>query len=174
MASVTRTTIFADNNILDASQLNSEFNNLLNALNIVNSDISASAAIAASKISGTAATLAGPNTFTGPNILTINNYSPSGGGTATLNLANGNMHNVQFPAGNITLALSNPTTGQPFIVRLIQDGVGSRTVAWFSGITWTNGNTVPTLSTGSGAIDTFAFICTGSGAYDGYVVGQNI
>lgn len=45
-----RTTIFADGNALTASQLNGEFNNLLNAPQIVNADISGSAAIAISKI----------------------------------------------------------------------------------------------------------------------------
>ena len=50
MATVTRTTVFADNNVLYASQLNNEFNNLLNALQLVNADISSSAAIAPSKI----------------------------------------------------------------------------------------------------------------------------
>lgn len=51
MATVTRTKIWANPQILDATDLNAEFNNLLNALNLVNADISASAAIASSKIS---------------------------------------------------------------------------------------------------------------------------
>lgn len=51
MATVTRTTTWSDNQVLTASALNGEFNNLLNALAIVNADISASAAIASSKLS---------------------------------------------------------------------------------------------------------------------------
>lgn len=47
---MTRTTVWSDGQILSAAALNGEFNNLLNALNIVNADISAGAAIAPSKI----------------------------------------------------------------------------------------------------------------------------
>jgi hypothetical protein len=47
---VTRTTTFVDGNVLTASALNGEFNNLLNAPNIVNADISSNAAIAYSKL----------------------------------------------------------------------------------------------------------------------------
>src|ERR1035437_3032212 len=50
MASTTRTTIWTDNQILNASTLNNEFNHLLDGLNLVNSDISAGAGIAESKI----------------------------------------------------------------------------------------------------------------------------
>ena len=50
MATITRTTIWSDNQILTAAALNNEFNNLLNAVAIVNSDISAGAAIVESKI----------------------------------------------------------------------------------------------------------------------------
>lgn len=51
MATVTRTTTFQDGNTLTASQLNGEFNNLLNALSLMNSDVASNAAIASSKLS---------------------------------------------------------------------------------------------------------------------------
>lgn len=50
MANVTRTTTWSDNQVLTASALNGEFNNLLNSLALVNADISASAAIVYSKL----------------------------------------------------------------------------------------------------------------------------
>jgi len=50
MANVTRTTTWSDGQVLTAAALNGEFNNLLNALNIVNSDIAGGAAIAYSKL----------------------------------------------------------------------------------------------------------------------------
>jgi hypothetical protein len=50
MANVTRTTVWSDNQVLTAAALNGEFNNLLNALSIVNADISAGAAISVAKI----------------------------------------------------------------------------------------------------------------------------
>jgi hypothetical protein len=174
MATVTRTTTWVDQQVLTATALNGEFNNLLNALSIVNADISGSAAIVATKISGTAATLAGPNTFVGSNIYPINPYSPAGGATATLDLTKGPLHFITMPAGNITIALSGDSTGQPFIIRILQDGGGSRTVTWFSGIMWTGGS-APTLTTTGSQVDVFGFLVrTGGSAYDGYIVGQGL
>src|SRR5690606_12655404 len=73
--------------------------------------------------------------------------------------------------GNRTLALSNAKVGQKFQVTLTQDGTGSRTVTWWSGISWPGG-TVPTLTTTAGKSDVFEFLCTGTGAYYGRVWGQ--
>lgn len=78
-----------------------------------------------------------------------------------------------MPAGNITIALTGATTGQAFVVRITQDSGGSRTVSWFSTIKWAGG-TAPTLTTTANKADTFGFITTGSGTYDGYVVGLNL
>lgn len=137
-------------------------------------------------------TLSGNNVFTGANTLpsiqaatntsisvlsgtfnTIQTYAPAGAGTATLDLSKGNIHHITMPAGNITIALSNATTGQCFMVRILQDATGGRTVSWFSTIRWAGGVT-PTLSIAAGKADTFGFEITGSGTYDGFVVGQNI
>jgi hypothetical protein len=94
------------------------------------------------------------------------------GATITFNLATSNWHNVVL-GGNRTLALSNPTIGQQFTIQLTQDGTGSRTVTWFSGITWNGGGSAPTLQTAPNAIDTITFKCTGSGVYVGYPTYQN-
>ena len=75
---------------------------------------------------------------------------------------------------NITsMTLSNVTAGQKFILRLVQDGTGSRTATFFSGISWAGGTT-PTLTTTAGKADVFGFLCTVSGTYEGFIVGQNI
>jgi len=100
-------------------------------------------------------------------------YTPAISGTATCNLALANEHRITMPAGNITIALSNDTNAQKFIISITQDGVGSRTVTWFSTIRWVNG-TVPTLTTTASKRDTFGFIRTGTGTYDGFIIGQNI
>jgi hypothetical protein len=94
------------------------------------------------------------------------------GSTVTFDLSNGNVQKVTL-GGNRILAISNAKVGQSFILRLIQDGTGSRTVTWFSTINWDNG-TVPTLTTTGGKTDVFGFLVTASGTYDGYVLGQNI
>lgn len=94
------------------------------------------------------------------------------GATVTFDLDTSNVFTVTL-GGNRTLALSNATTGQAFVVRLVQDGTGSRTVSWFSTIKWPGG-TAPTLSTTGGRVDVFGFICTSSGQYDGFIVGQDL
>lgn len=105
---------------------------------------------------------------------TIQTYTPAGAGTATLDLSKGNVHHITMPAGNITIALSNTSAGQCFIVRILQDGTGSRTVTWFTTIRWAGG-TAPTLTTTASKADTFGFEVTAAGTtYDGYIVGTNI
>jgi hypothetical protein len=96
----------------------------------------------------------------------------SDGATITFDLTAGPIHTVTL-GGNRTLALSNSATGKVFILRLLQDGTGSRTVTWFSTIKWPGGS-APTLTTTASKADTFGFICTGSNTYDGFIIGQNL
>lgn len=106
-------------------------------------------------------------------IQTVTSYSPDASGTATLTVNLGNIHKITMPAGNITIAISGETTGQCFIIEIIQDDVGSRTVTWFDTIKWADGS-APTLTTTASKKDTFGFRVTGTDAYDAYVIGQNI
>lgn len=94
------------------------------------------------------------------------------GATITFNLSSGNKQRVTL-GGNRALALSNPGTGQVFLLRLLQDGTGSRTVTWFNTIKWAGGS-APTLTTTASKADVFGFIQTGTDTYDGFVVGQNL
>ena len=103
----------------------------------------------------------------------IQTYTPGIGNTATLDLSKGNIHHVTMPGGNITLAISNGTAGQIFIVRILQDGSGSRTVTWFTTIKWAGGS-APTLTTTASKADTLGFEVTGSNTYDGFIVGMNL
>ena len=104
-------------------------------------------------------------------IQTIN--TATDGATVTFDLAKGGIQRVTL-GGNRVLALSNVSVGQCFVIDLIQDGTGSRTVTWFDTIKWQDGGTAPTLSTGAGKIDSFGFICTSVNNYQGYIVGQNL
>lgn len=92
------------------------------------------------------------------------------GATITFDLDAGNKQRVIL-TGNATLALSNVSAAKVFHLRITQDAVGGRVVTWWSGISWDDG-VVPTLS-GANKTDTFLFIETGTGTYDGYVTGQN-
>jgi hypothetical protein len=95
------------------------------------------------------------------------------GTTVTFNLNEPNMHTVTL-GGNRTFAISNETAGQRFIIRILQDGTGSRLVStWFSTIKWAGGS-APTLTTTANKADVFGFIVTGTDTYDGFIVGQNI
>jgi hypothetical protein len=75
--------------------------------------------------------------------------------------------------GNRTLAVTNAKVGDRFILRLIQDGTGSRTVTWFSTIHWAGGS-APTLTTTASHWDDFGFICVADNVFDGLIVGQNL
>lgn len=122
----------------------------------------------------TAQTITGQKTITKP----ILNGSvqavtaDSDGATVTFDLAASNVHTVTL-GGNRTLAISNGSVGQYFAIELIQGTGGSKTVTWFSTIKWV-GNTAPTLTTTANKKDTFMFRVTGTGTYDGYIVGMNI
>lgn len=91
--------------------------------------------------------------------------------TITFDLST-SLHTVTL-GGNRTLALSNETVGQSFVIRLVQDGTGSRTVTWFTTIKWAGGS-APTLTTTVGKADVFGFIVTAAGAYEGFVIGLNL
>jgi len=94
------------------------------------------------------------------------------GATITFDCNESNLFTVVL-GGDRTLALSNVGTGQRFIIRLVQDGTGTRLATWFSTIKWP-GSLAPTLTATINKTDVFGFICTGSNTYDGYVIGYNL
>jgi hypothetical protein len=108
----------------------------------------------------------------GRRILITDTYTPVGAGTTTLDLASGRIHRVTMPAATQTLAISDAAVGQAFMVEIINT-TGQGALTWFSTIKWADG-AVPALTGVNGKKDTFGFICTGAGTYDGYVIGQNI
>lgn len=189
---------------ITANYYNDDLNTIYNDYsgNITNANIAASAAIALSKISTglsgsivgttdtqtlTNKTLTSPTintpTITNPTVTTGSFTKPtinasvqalttdSDGGTVTFDMAASNIHTVVL-GGNRTLALSNVVAGQAFLIRLTQGG-GSNTVTWFSTIKWSGGN-APTLTTTGGKTDVFGFLCTSTGNYDGFIVGQDL
>lgn len=193
MGTITRTKEWESGDTLTASDLNAEFDAILTDYNggITNANIAADAAIATSKINTTfpSGTIVGTSdsqtltnkTLTSPTLNVPTITAPIAtittvtyGATSTFDLSSGNgpIYNLTL-TGNPTLAISNSAVGKVFIVRLIQDGTGSRTVTWFSTIKWAS-SLAPTLTTTASYWDVFGFICTATNTYDGYIVAQGL
>lgn len=98
-------------------------------------------------------------------------YDKTYGASINFDLDDGTKQRVTL-TGNSTLSVSNSSDGKVFMIRLTQDATGSRTVTWWSGISWDDG-VAPTLTTTANKTDVFAFVATGASTYDGYVLGQN-
>jgi hypothetical protein len=92
--------------------------------------------------------------------------------TTNFDLATSNIFTHVLSAATTTLTVTNPTAGQPFVIRLSQGSAGNRAV-FFSTIKWAGGTT-PTLTNTLDKTDVFGFLCTASGYYDGYAVGYNL
>jgi hypothetical protein len=93
--------------------------------------------------------------------------------SVTLDLDQSNFHQVTLNGNPITLTVSNGDIGQRFIIRLKQDNTGSRTVNWFSTISWPGGGP-PTLSTATGVADLLGFVVTDTNTYDGFLMVSGI
>lgn len=66
--------------------------------------------------------------------------------------------------GNCTFTFTAPSGPCSVLLRLIQDGSGSRLVTWPAAVKWPAG-TAPVLSTGAAAVDIVAFYYNGTNYY---------
>jgi hypothetical protein len=109
-------------------------------------------------------------TLTTPTVTGYTETAPSiaNSGTAiTLSLASGTVLSYTL-TGNCTFTMPTATSGTSFIVKLIQDGTGSRT-ATFTGVKWPAG-TAPTITTtASTGVDVLSFVCINSIWYGTFV-----
>jgi hypothetical protein len=120
------------------------------------------------------ATLAGSETFTNKTLTTptVTGYTETApaltnSSTAvTLSLASGTVLSYTL-TGNCTFTMPATTSGTSFIVKLIQDGTGSRT-ATFTGVKWP-ANSPPTITaTATTGLDIISFVCINSVWYGTY------
>jgi len=101
-------------------------------------------------------------------------YTPAGAATATLDVSNTNIHRITCPAGDFTIAVSNETVGQIFLIEIIKDNSATvRTITWMSTVDWiTSGGTEPTFTTTANGMTTYGFRVTAADSYEGYLVGS--
>ena len=191
MAIVNKSRQYSAGDILTAAYYNADRDEIIAGVNsVVDSQIAIDANIDLTKLASgtlpsdivvneanfpTAVTLDGVQTLTNKTL--VKPFVNGSYGSFTINpdnfvvtfdLATSNVHTVTLE-GNRTLAVTNDSVGQSFMVRIIQDPTGSRTVTWWGNIKWTGGN-APTLSVTANSIDVFGFIVTDTGKYDGYYV----
>lgn len=186
MSIIARITTWSDNQTLTASALNGEFNGILNDYNgsITNANISAAAGIALSKLASVPATVTGIETLTNKTLTnpvltkptvnaSIQGIGSFSGTTPTLDFTTVNIIAGTL-AGNTTFSITGISTGQLVLVEVRQGSGTTYTDTWFAGITWvTPGASAPVQTPTSNGYTTFAFRCTGSNTYLGYLVGSN-
>jgi hypothetical protein len=104
----------------------------------------------------------------------VDNHGVSPAASVVLDLAKSNFHMVEA-TGDITLSLNSATgLGQRFMVRIEQGPAGSRTATWWNNISWAGGS-APTLTTVAKKADLLGFVSTsGTGYFDGFIIGQSM
>jgi hypothetical protein len=182
MATVTKGKTFNSGEVVTPAKLH-QMVDQATVTEIITSDISSSANIAASQLATTlnlsAKTLTMPAgqalsypTLTGVREAVV---AISGSGPQTLNLQSGNIFQV-VPSGNITIAFSNIPTSGTFVGVLIRhQGSGTAyTYTWPSNTKWAYGESAPTMTSTSGKFDLISMFTYNNGTdWFAQVIGQN-
>src|SRR3990167_5876132 len=128
MGVITKTTTFVDGTVPTAAQFNGDFDTVYNEFN---------GSIGSANVDSSIATATGTQTLSNKTLTkpTVNGSTQAlttdtDGATITFDMTSSNVHRVTL-GGNRILAVSNTSVGQFFVIRLIQDGTGTRTVTWF-------------------------------------------
>ncbi len=105
--------------------------------------------------------------------------------TVTLDLSDGNYHNIVLGENVTKFEFTNAKRGQKFILRITQHGSSAKTVAWTNvdsdtggtaaTVRWA-GNITPTMSTSTSHTDVYGFLCTNNAGsnFDGFIIGQDL
>jgi hypothetical protein len=84
--------------------------------------------------------------------------------TATINWPNGNKQKITLTAATVTLTFTSPGVIGNFILEVVQDGSGGRTVVWPAAVKWPGGS-APSLTGSIGAVDVVSFFYNGTVYY---------
>jgi len=94
-------------------------------------------------------------------------------GTIALDCTASNYFTIAAGGDIDGLNFTGAVAGQRIIVRIVNGG--SHTIAFGTDTIKWPGGTAPVLSSGSGKIDVYGFLCTtGSTAFDGFIIGQDL
>jgi hypothetical protein len=124
-----------------------------------------------SPIGGLNNELTAANTWTQPQTFNTQYYSAFASSTASvsttaINWNNSNVQEIKLTTST-TLTFSNVNTGGRYLLMLLQDSTGSRTVTWPSTVQWAAG-TAPTLTTTASKMDIVSLVCAGVSSTDCY------
>lgn len=86
------------------------------------------------------------------------------GPTYTVDWNNGQKQTIILTGNITTLTLTAPAGVGNFLLRIVQDGTGSRTITWPASVKWVGG-VAPTLSIGGDAEDIVTFYYNGTDYY---------
>lgn len=108
-------------------------------------------------------------TFTGTVTINANiaNQTLTDGTTISWNTSLGSVATVTLGGNRTIAAPTNLKTGS-YILHIIQDGTGGRTVTWNSVFKWPAG-VAPVLTTTANRRDLFSFVCDGTNLYGSYL-----
>lgn len=81
----------------------------------------------------------------------------------TIDWTTGNFHKSTL-TDNCTYTFTAPTGPTTLVLKVVQDGTGSRTVTWPAAVKWPSG-TAPTLTTTAAAVDIISFYFDGTNYY---------
>jgi hypothetical protein len=96
------------------------------------------------------------------------------GATISWNVTSGGNASVILGATGRTLSISNPVAGHTYTIRVIQDGVGSKTITtWPTNTKWPGNGTAPTLTTTPSRYDIITFYYDGTNYYGNYNTNYN-
>lgn len=102
------------------------------------------------------------------------NTVAASGTTETLDLANGNVHDVTLDDDcTLTFTGTVASVACGFTLILRQDGTGGHAVTWPASVDWPGG-TAPTVSDGASDVDVLTFVTVDNGTtWLGFTAGQD-
>lgn len=109
-------------------------------------------------------------TLSGPTLLNpaSTDQTLTDGATISWNMNSGEIATVTLGGNRVLAAPTNLKKGT-YILHVVQDGTGSRTLTWNSVFKWSFA-VAPTLSTGAGKRDIVSFVSDGTNLYGSYML----